>query len=168
MQTIFKNLKRKKKLVLVLLAMCLFMLLLSVFFFGECKGCIIRTFYAPDLIEDNRIVQIAHETYLQNEQKKEFYEAYNNKKGFYGLVFKKITLEGRPIQIFVISDNGQAQVIIDYTRDPYSNRNYKNIKPLAIILGFKSKDGHFQDIIASKKDSYYVLKIEYPDDVICL
>jgi len=134
---------------------------------GPGRGWMNRTFFAPKAINDSRIVLLTVPTEQRNQQLKAFYKTYHNKNGFYGLVSPKQTIEGDPLQIFLISNNGQTQVIIDYTHDRYSDRNYKQLNPLTIQLGYKDDKGNFIEGVSNlSQDSNYVLKIEFPDDTL--
>lgn len=112
---------------------------LEIFFFiilcfgGDIKGSYYRTFFFPAVIKNNNFASL---NVSQNaiKEKEEFFLSYNSQKGFYGLKEKRFTIEGYPIVFYVYTNNGNSEMIIDYTKDPYGPRKfiYKNIEKISI------------------------------------
>jgi hypothetical protein len=109
---------------------------------GPVKGFIYRTFLVPELIRRGDYVDLAY-TDSPNEERERFFMAYKQKQGFYGLKFRRATIEGTPLRIYIFTDNGYVTEIIDYTRDRYGPRKYLIKHPKDVLLGFRDANGQF-------------------------
>jgi hypothetical protein len=137
--------KKKRKTIIcvvalaaIVLGVCLVELLLR----GPVKGFICRTFLVPELIRRGDFVDLAYASY-PNEERERFFKAYKQKQGFYGLKYRRATIEGTPITIYIFTDNGYITEIIDYTRDRYGPRKFFTKHPKDVLLGFRDADGQF-------------------------
>ena len=128
---------------------------------GPIKGLFYRTFLVPDIIRDHDFVRL-NSTLYPNKSKQEFFSVYESKKGFYGLRRRAGTLEGYNITLYLITNNGHLAMILDYTRDPYGNRNFMLMHPSKVQLGFFVFDGDERKFViqpTEKTSQDIILKI---------
>ena len=139
------------------------------FYAGDIKGLCNRMFRTPPIIRDQRIVPVVLQNKGANTHKKQCFDAYQKKTGFYGIVKKQTTVEGNLIYVYLIINQGCPCIVIDYTHDPYSNRDFKIYKPLDIKLGtFESKGNFIETAQATDKEKTWILKITLSDNIIYL
>ena len=100
--------------------------------YGPLKGWYYRTFRQPEILSR----QFIEEARLDglDEQRKKLIEVWRAGKEEYGIHRTGHSVEGTPIGFTLVVERGVATLVLDYTRDSYSNRTFRSESPVTLSL----------------------------------
>jgi hypothetical protein len=90
--------------------------------YGPVKGAYWRAFRTPSILREQGVEDLVSSR--AGEQKKRVVEAWRSGHGTYGLRQTVLSAEGTPIRLALVTEQGKATLVLDYTRDAYGPRRF--------------------------------------------
>jgi hypothetical protein len=99
--------------------------------YRPAKGLIIRTFRMPPETKRPFIVDLKASSGFK--QRQQFLESWKAGRTI-GLHSQVLTVEGDPLELFAIAEQGHLTLITDFTRDAHSNRSISVQHPVSVSI----------------------------------
>ena len=90
--------------------------------YGPVKGAYWRAFRTPDLVRDSAVEQLS--PVHADAQRTRLFDVWQSGRGKYGLRQTTLSIEGTPIGLILVTEDGRATLVFDYTRDAYGPRRF--------------------------------------------
>jgi len=102
--------------------------------YGPLKGAYWRGFRTPALVLDSRVEDLV--AARASAQRERLLEVWRKGRGTYGLRRTVSSIEGTPIGLTLVADQGRATLVLDYTRDSYGNREFfvESVQTIDLVL----------------------------------
>lgn len=101
--------------------------------YGPAKGLFNRTFRSPSILRAGFVEDLNADR--PEAQLEKFLSVYRSQQGSCGLRRTVPSVEGTPVGKCLVTENGKLTLVIDFTRDRNSTRNFVVLHPSAVSPG---------------------------------
>jgi hypothetical protein len=107
--------------------------------YGPVKGAYWRAFRTPPILCEQGVEDLV--SGRAGEQRKRVVEVWRSGQGTYGLRQTVLSAEGTPIGLALVTEQGKATLVLDYTGDAYGPRRFIVQPVQAMELAFSAEQG---------------------------
>jgi hypothetical protein len=100
--------------------------------YGPVKGLFYRTFRAPAIVQAGFVEELNPEQ--PEAQLEKFLSTYRSHQGSCGLRRTVVSVEGTPVSKCLVTESGTLTLVIDFTRDRNSTRDFVVVHPSSLWL----------------------------------